>query len=183
MKDFYKILGVDADAGFHKIRKAYINLSKKYHPDLNGGDKVYEEKFKNILEAYAVLKDPYKRKLFDKKFGQYRESLRPAVNNRPPAQTLKRPAYPQSSSRKKKRSIHEVRKDLYMGGGILLFLVSAIAILVSLEKSFYLEESYLENIEHTEKMRTNDSVNLIRGFTPDSVYTSGTAGKTSREKN
>lgn len=187
MKDLYKVLGVEADADFPQIRDAYRNLSKKYHPDLNGGDTVYEEKFKNILEAYTILKDPYKRKVFDKKLRQRKESSRLAVNHRPSEPALsshvKHAAYASHARQKKKRSKQEIRKDLYMGGGILLFLVLAITILVSLERSFYLEESYLENIEHTEKTLPTDSMNLIHGFTPDSVYTSGAGIKTGGKKN
>src|SRR5690606_18029053 len=121
---------------------------------------------------------------YDKKLAQHKEPSGPAANYRYPAQDLnpsrQRAVRTKSRGSAKKRGRQELRKDLYMGGGALLFLVSAIAILVSLEKSFYLEESYFENIEHTEKTHTADSMNLLRGFTPDSVYTSGTAVKTGR---
>ena len=64
-KDYYKLLGVDRKAAATDISKAYKKLARKYHPDLNPGDKVAEEKFKDINEAYEVLKDPEKRKLYD----------------------------------------------------------------------------------------------------------------------
>lgn len=64
-KDYYKILGVDRKAGEDEIKKAYRNLAKKYHPDKNPGNKSAEQKFKEINEAYEVLKDPQKRSRYD----------------------------------------------------------------------------------------------------------------------
>ena len=64
-KDYYKLLGVEREAKAEEISKAYKKLARKYHPDLNPGDKQAEEKFKEINEAYEVLKDPEKRQLSD----------------------------------------------------------------------------------------------------------------------
>lgn len=64
-KDYYKILGVGKDSSQEEIKKAYRKLARKYHPDLNPGNKEAEEKFKEINEAYAVLSDPQKRKEYD----------------------------------------------------------------------------------------------------------------------
>lgn len=64
-KDYYKILGISKDATQEEIKKAYRRLAMKYHPDRNKGSKEAEEKFKEINEAYAVLSDPEKRKLYD----------------------------------------------------------------------------------------------------------------------
>lgn len=64
-KDLYEILGVDRNATQEEIKKAYRRLAKKYHPDLNPGDKEAEQKFKEINEAYEILSDPQKRAQYD----------------------------------------------------------------------------------------------------------------------
>jgi len=73
-EDFYKILGVKRDAKPDEIKKAYRRLARKYHPDVNPGDKAAEERFKQMSEAFDVLSDPKKRKVYDR-FGQYSENL------------------------------------------------------------------------------------------------------------
>ncbi|MBQ9157075.1 MAG: DnaJ domain-containing protein, partial [Eubacterium sp.] len=64
-KDLYKILGISKDADAAAIKKAYRKLAKKYHPDTNKGNTSAEEKFKEISEAYEILGDKEKRKLYD----------------------------------------------------------------------------------------------------------------------
>ncbi len=64
-KDYYSLLGVSRSADKETIASAYKKLAKKYHPDLNPGNKQAEEKFKEINEAYTVLNDPKKRQLYD----------------------------------------------------------------------------------------------------------------------
>lgn len=68
-RDYYEVLGVSKDATEEDIKKAYRTLAKKYHPDLNPGDKQAEEKFKECNEAYEVLSDADKRSKYDR-FGQ-----------------------------------------------------------------------------------------------------------------
>ncbi len=64
-KDYYKILGVEKNSSQNEIKKAYRNLAKKYHPDLNPNDNKAQEKFKEVNEAYEVLGDEEKKKKYD----------------------------------------------------------------------------------------------------------------------
>src|SRR5580658_4813426 len=64
-QDYYELLGVARSAAVKDIRAAYRKLARKYHPDLNPGDKSAEEKFKQIQEAYEVLSDAKKRQMYD----------------------------------------------------------------------------------------------------------------------
>ncbi len=69
-KDYYKILGVGRNASEKEVKSAFRKLARKYHPDVNPGDKAAEEKFKEVSEAYEVLSDKEKRARYDQ-FGQY----------------------------------------------------------------------------------------------------------------
>src|SRR5215211_9061564 len=75
-KDYYNILSVKKDAKADEIKKAYRRLARKFHPDVNPNDKAAEEKFKEVQEAYDVLSDEKKRKVFDR-FGYYHDNLDP----------------------------------------------------------------------------------------------------------
>src|SRR5580765_8478811 len=77
-KDYYGALGVKKGASTDEIRKAFRKLARKYHPDVNPGDKGAEEKFKSISEANEVLSDPKKRKIYDQ-VGFYSDNIDPAT--------------------------------------------------------------------------------------------------------
>ena len=69
-EDYYQILNVKRGASSDEIKKAYRKLARKYHPDVNPGDKQAEERFKRISQAYDVLSDPKKREIYDS-YGTY----------------------------------------------------------------------------------------------------------------
>ena len=92
-KNYYETLGVKKSASTEEIRKAFRKLARKYHPDVNPGDKAAEEKFKLLSEANDVLSDPKKRKIYDQ-LGYYSDNIprprRPLTSQR--AGTLRRRA-------------------------------------------------------------------------------------------
>ena len=74
-KDYYRVLGVDSNVGQKEIQKAYRRLARKFHPDINPGDKAAEEKFKEINEANEVLSDPEKRRQYDELSSNYQQYI------------------------------------------------------------------------------------------------------------
>lgn len=70
--DYYKVLGLARNASADDIKKAYRRLARRYHPDVNPGDKESEERFKQVSEAFDILSDPKKREVYDR-FGYYSE--------------------------------------------------------------------------------------------------------------
>src|SRR5207245_6877111 len=77
-QDYYELLGVPRKASAKDIRNAFRKLARKYHPDLNPGDKSSEEKFKQLQEAYDVLSDAKKRQMYDQ-HGFYSDNFHPGA--------------------------------------------------------------------------------------------------------
>ena len=73
-EDYYKVLGIQRDAGDAEIQKAYRDMARKYHPDLNPNDAKAKEKFQSVQKAYEVLSDPKQREMYDR-FGAGFENM------------------------------------------------------------------------------------------------------------
>lgn len=86
IRNYYELLGVKRDASADEIKQSFRQLARKYHPDLNPGDKSAEDKFKDISEAYEILSDRSKRSQYDKFTGFWRKNrTKPTTtNNNPP---------------------------------------------------------------------------------------------------
>src|SRR3954464_5552785 len=82
-RDYYEVLGVKRDASDDEIKKASRKLARKFHPDLNPGDKTAEEQFKQLQEAYDVLSNSEDRKLYDQ-YGENWRAVKSGAGTPPP---------------------------------------------------------------------------------------------------
>lgn len=122
MSDYYHLLGVSHSADQAQIRAAYKRLAMQYHPDRNMGDRVAEETFKRINEAYHVLSDPLKKARYDSRFYQSTEFAPPPPQARHRDYRYARRAQPQ-----RERTYYKVDKNYFkiQGLAILSFFVLA----------------------------------------------------------
>ena len=81
MKDYYYLLGLKQTASLDEIKDSYRRLSKKFHPDVNDGDAFFAERFKDIQEAYEVLSNLERRKVYDSKYSKRSESSSNSFSN------------------------------------------------------------------------------------------------------
>lgn len=79
MKNYYYFLGIKENASEEEIKKAYRKLSLKYHPDKNENDEFFAHRFMEIHEAYEILGDPEKRRIYDDNLGHQQRSYRPTL--------------------------------------------------------------------------------------------------------
>jgi curved DNA-binding protein len=84
IRNYYELLGVKRDASADEIKQSFRQLARKYHPDLNPGDKAAEDKFKDISEAYEILSDRSKRSQYDKFAGFWRKNRSKTPASNPP---------------------------------------------------------------------------------------------------
>ena len=80
--DYYEVLGIEPSAGGAKIKKAYLRLAMKYHPDRNPGEKKAEELFKEMSEAYRALSDSQHRSVCDRNRRRSRQPLEKRVRTK-----------------------------------------------------------------------------------------------------
>jgi curved DNA-binding protein CbpA len=158
MNDFYYILGLDANCTSNEIKEAYRKLSKKFHPDLNQGDKYFESRFREVKDAYKTLSDPVKRNGYDavlrnsktnppgndqKKQHYYREQ---AENLRRKEEELRRrEAFSRQNARQSQTRPPSFSKSKN-GPGIGM---SIVLILIVLILGVYLVESFSNSKKHT----------------------------------
>jgi molecular chaperone DnaJ len=152
-KDYYEILGVKKDASKDEIKKAYRKLARKWHPDINPGNKDAEQKFKEISGAYDCLGDEKRRKLYDE-FGE--DGLRSGFNEAQAREYKKWGAYEQQASRQqgsegqgfgKHQSYEDIFGDIFGGGGF--------------ERSYRTAPIKGRDIEHEIEI---DLISALKGF-------------------
>lgn len=113
IKDYYYILGIARNAPQDEIKKAYRKLSVKFHPDKNDGDKFFEERFKDINEAYETLVDDEKRKVYDARF---KES----------SSATETPSTPPPKKRPARQKLYAILGTLVILGPLIRFAVTRI---------------------------------------------------------
>lgn len=168
MINYYKALGVSISSTSDEIKKAFRNLSKQYHPDLNPDNETAEEHFKKIQEAYFILKNAEKRKDYDFKLNQYK--YRKQLIKRKFRSSYKTTVYPKNNSVQNNKKQFKLTRANRIGitFGIVFLIVLAFMINY-IEKKFDNIEA-VDTTEATIEIITVDSLNLIEGYKSDTVF-------------
>ena len=140
MKDYYYILGLDANSTQDEIKEVYRKLSKKLHPDLNQGDEYFENRFKDIQEAFETLRDPVKRAIYDTRLNQFRANAEVKKQQSYDKAYRPGPTRPPAAAPKTKRAT-TLRKGPGLGFDIALCIV-AIVVAVYLYRWFTSKPSF-----------------------------------------
>lgn len=103
MKNYYQILGIERNSSLPEIKKAYRKLATKFHPDKNGGDKFFEERFKEIQEAYEVLTAPLKKERYDNEYDVFfnKQKTHQTTSNKNKAEYKQSKSYTEKENQQK----------------------------------------------------------------------------------
>lgn len=186
MKDYYKLLELNFGATTSDIKSAYRRLAKKYHPDLHFEDKIFEDKFKEINEAYAILIDKEKKNIYDinyqKNYNRQNTSSNSNANNSKKEEPKKDPksepkTEPKNSTKEKPKNMTNdfsnifniiYKNKLYRYIGILALIIISIYIYKKDDISKYYEEQekkekyelLIYGIENTKKFESTSIPSL-----------------------
>ncbi len=160
MTDYYKRLGIPTTSSADEIKKAYRQLSKKYHPDVNAGKLQFEELFKEIQEAYTILSNPLKKKDYDLKLQNYRLAKIKSIK------AGKGIPHNRYSNTQRTKQIAPKINSFFVGGGIFCLLIVTILI-TYMENRFDENTSAIHTIDISTEQKKPDSLNLIQGFKPE----------------
>jgi tetratricopeptide (TPR) repeat protein len=196
MKDYYYILGIGANASLEELKRAYRKLSVKFHPDKNDGDKFFEDRFKEILEAYETLSDPDKKNRYDFKynsnnkgghdFGAFEQSFKQRYEEelRKQEREFKRKSEEYERKIKEinlqedylKKTVNKLEKEDFQKSlkKILKFLIIGLSIIALPVAYFYYEnmkklEKSAELLKLGKEMYDNDSLKLAIQYFNESI--------------
>lgn len=167
MKDYYQFLGVNKDATADEIKSAYRKLSKKFHPDVNDGDKFFEERFKEIQEAYEILSNPVRKNSYDAQQGYKSETRSREQESKPKTEpdfnrSSPPPQQPNSAHQEAPTSPKPKKSRSNVWGIVIFVLVGGFihAVVKSLNKN---QNTYVTPIEtaYTPNTATPESISPI----------------------
>ena len=176
MTDYYKRLQIPFHSSADEIKKAFRNLSKKYHPDLNVNNPQAEELFKEIQEAYAVLSNPDKKREYDFRLQNYR-----LARAKRKATGKKIPHIRHFNSPNQKKGQPKINPTFVAGGVIFLLIVTFL--ITYLENRYDESDTVIHTIDITDEPQKADSLSLIEGFKPTKVFKSTAKESSGGKKN